>query len=162
MQCEKCIWGQVVSDYQGEQGRKTTIMCSRINCPQIAEFVMEGEKAMLKKPLIYVCSPLKDNMKQNIKKAQQYCRFVAECHAIPIAPHLYFTQFLDDASTEERLLGLKLGISILPRCSAIWVFGDKISSGMRHELDSARKLKIPVFFYDKDCQPSQEPITGES
>ena len=52
--------------------------------------------------LVYVCSPLRGDMEANIRSARQYCEYVVkECGAIPIAPHIYFTQFLDDDVAEE-------------------------------------------------------------
>ena len=38
-----------------------------------------------------------------------------EYQAIPIAPHIYFPQFLSDEIAEEREFGLKAGLSLLSR-----------------------------------------------
>jgi len=57
---------------------------------------------------IYICSPLRGNAKQNIKEAKKYCRYVVNKGSIPIAPHIYFTQFLDDGIKKERNLGIKM------------------------------------------------------
>lgn len=46
---------------------------------------------------IYICSALRGNVDENIRKARCFCEYVArEYQAIPIAPHIYFTQFLND------------------------------------------------------------------
>ena len=45
---------------------------------------------------VYVSSQLRGNVQSNISKAQWYARFVAERGNLPIAPHIYFTQFLRD------------------------------------------------------------------
>ena len=165
MECGKCIWGRVVSDIKYDTGRKTTIMCSRIHCPQmaIANAEEQGKRAiaMMTKPLIYVCSPLKGDVRTNLTCASRYCRFVAQCHAIPVAPHLYFTRFLDDEVENERELGMDMGLDALTYCSSIWVFGETISTGMQAELDLARELKIPIYFFDSTCKPTHEPIAEE-
>jgi len=63
---------------------------------------------------IYVCSRLAGDVNNNIEKAKGYARFVAkDCGAIPIAPHIYFTQFLDDTVPEERSFGLMAGLLLL-------------------------------------------------
>ena len=53
---------------------------------------------------IYVCSRLRGDVETNIENAKRYCEYVVKvCGAIPIAPHIYFTQFLDDSLDEEGL-----------------------------------------------------------
>ena len=95
--------------------------------------------------LVYVCSPLRGDMEANIRSARHYCAYVAkECRAIPSAPHIYFTQFLDDDIAEERDFGLKAGIRLLSECEELWVFGDTISPGMRSEIRYANEHGIPV------------------
>lgn len=54
--------------------------------------------------LIYICSPLRGDIEKNIQKAQGYCREAVDLwpDVIPIAPHVYCTQFLDDTIPQER------------------------------------------------------------
>ena len=60
--------------------------------------------------LIYICSPLRGDIEKNIQKAQGYCREAVELwpDVIPIAPHVYCTQFLDDTIPQEREAGMEL------------------------------------------------------
>jgi hypothetical protein len=67
-----------------------------------------------------------------------------ECGVKPIAPHLYFPQFLDDERESERDLGIQMGLSLLKGCSQLWYFGDTVTMGMKHEIDEANRLGIPV------------------
>lgn len=106
----------------------------------------------MKKPLIYVCSPLAGDFLNNIDRAARYCRFVCSRNSIPMAPHLYFTRFLDDAIAEERDLGLEMGLNVLGVCDAVWVFGSKISPGMKREILLAKEIGKPVLFFDQMCQ----------
>jgi len=107
----------------------------------------------MKKPLIYVCSPLAGDFTNNIERAARYCRFVSCQNAIPIAPHLYFTRFLDDDISEERDLGVDMGLDVLGICDEVWVFGSKISTGMKREILLAKQLSKSVLFFDQMCQP---------
>lgn len=94
---------------------------------------------------IYICSALHGNENVNIRKAQCYCKYVVrEFGYIPIAPHIYFTQFLKDEIAEEREFGLNAGLSLLSCCDELWYFGDQISRGMTDEICYALEHKIPV------------------
>lgn len=93
---------------------------------------------------IYVCSPLRGDLENNIKRAKAYSALVAQLGYLPITPHIYFTQFLDDARQEERELGMKLGLELLKICDELWYWGDP-TEGMLAELRLAKELKIKVY-----------------
>lgn len=101
----------------------------------------------MRKRFIYICSPLRGDVEKNITKAQGYCREAAQLFpdVIPIAPHIYCTQFLDDTIPNERVVGMELGISLLDICDEIWVYGlDNPSEGMRAEIEYATENGIPI------------------
>ena len=102
--------------------------------------------------LIYVCSPLRGDIEGNIKKANEYCREIAMQGNIPFAPHCVFTQFLDDMVAVEREMGIKMGLSLLPKCDELMVCGDRISEGMKEEIDLAYRLGVPVKFANQLLQ----------
>lgn len=86
-------------------------------------------------------------MEKNIIKAQGYCREAAELwpDVVPIAPHVYCTQFTDDTIPAERELGMELGIAMLDMCDELWVYGiENPSEGMRREIEYAKANGIPV------------------
>lgn len=93
---------------------------------------------------IFVCSPLRGDIEGNIKKAEGYCRFVANLGHVPFAPHLFFTRFLDDNVEAERNLGINGGLEFLKCCDELWIFGDVVSEGMEKEIEFCLKNKIPV------------------
>jgi hypothetical protein len=99
------------------------------------------------RPLVYVCSPYAGDVLHNTKKAREYCRFAYDMGCIPIAPHLHFPQFLDDNNKSEREDGLFMGIVLLSKCKEVWVFGDVISSGMKAEIEKAKKVNTPVRYF---------------
>lgn len=99
---------------------------------------------------IYVCSALRGDMEENIRKARIYCEYVAlEYRMLPIAPHIYFTQFLNDENLEEREFGLSAGLSLLSECDELWYFGNQISRGMTEEICFAIKHDIPVKYISR-------------
>lgn len=63
---------------------------------------------------------------------------------LPLAPHLYFTQMLNDDQLFERFLGMAYGSLWLDEADEMWVIGTELSEGMKQELEYARKKNIPV------------------
>lgn len=110
-------------------------------CWYLNRMLMDKEK---KRPAIYVCSPLRGDVERNIQKAIGYCRYIYSRGGIPLAPHVIFTTFLDDAVPEERAAGIELGLELLAKCDELWVFGDNISEGMAGEIARAEELGLRV------------------
>lgn len=99
--------------------------------------------------LIFICSPLRGDIKTNLENAKKYS-YLASYHGIPITPHLYFTTFLDDNSTADRYLGTSMGLQLLELCQEVWVYADEVTEGMIEEINKARELDIPIKFYNAD------------
>ena len=95
---------------------------------------------------IFVCSKLRGDINNNIKKAKEYCRNIALNKNIPIAPHIYFTLFLNELNENERNLGILMGIELLKDCDEVWVFNKDISEGMQKEINVAKKLNIKIIY----------------
>lgn len=110
---------------------------------------------------IFVCSPYIGNMdihcpstqeqeneviEQHLFKAKAICRAIVLGGDIPIAPHLYFTQFLNDKNEVHRRLGINAGLELLKECEKVAVFTIccGTSKGMKIELDLAKKLGITI------------------
>lgn len=98
---------------------------------------------------VFICSALRGDIQENIGRAKEYCRWGMLTHGVlPIAPHVYFTRFLDDDSPAERKLGINAGLELLTDCSELWYFGDCITQGMVREINLARSLGITVRYID--------------
>lgn len=103
--------------------------------------------------MIYICSQLrgtppysKAKYNKNLRKAADYCRQVAAVGHTPIAPHLFFAEFIDDHDPDGRKRGMEMGIELLERCREVWVFGaeEGISEGMKREIELAGEKGIPI------------------
>ena len=55
------------------------------------------------------------------------CRILSTLGFLPLAPHLYFTQFLKDEEKQERNTGIQLGMQWLEEADELWVFGSTVS-----------------------------------
>lgn len=103
---------------------------------------------------IFVCSPYRPlsgteksreaEMESNISRAKTACRILTTLGFMPLAPHLYFTTFLNDEEKRERENGIRLGLQWLEEADEVWVFGDTISEGMAVEIARAKELAKPV------------------
>lgn len=99
--------------------------------------------------MVYIASPMRGDIDGNLKKAAAYCHAAAEVGAVPIAPHLYFSSYLDDRVPEERTTGMEMGLHILKRCDELWVFGTP-TEGMRAEIKLAKSLNIPILYIPEE------------
>jgi hypothetical protein len=122
--------------------------------PQQALSTIEAEKKAMKtyRPLVYVCSPFSGDTLKNTENARRYSRFAFEQGRIPIAPHLLFTQFLDDHDPIEREMGMHFGNVLMSLCREVWVFGDIISPGMDAEIRRARWKNYRLRFFTNDLE----------
>lgn len=97
---------------------------------------------------VYICSPYRGYTLSNTEAAQRFCKWAAfEKDVLPVAPHIYFTQFFEDDVPEQREIGMNMGIQLLRECSEIWVLGEKISDGMAREIAEAGRLGMPIRFF---------------
>lgn len=101
---------------------------------------------------VFVCSPYAGCINQNVHNARMYSRFVFLCGCMPITPHLMYPRFLEDKDTRERDAGIQMGLILLDFCNEIWVFGQRISNGMRREIAFAEAHGILVRYFSDTCQ----------
>lgn len=115
---------------------------------------IEQERRSLRafRPIVYICSPFAGEVEANTEAARRYSRFAVDAGYIPFAPHLLFPQFLDDTNPDERQLGLFFGNAMMSKCSEIWVFGNRISAGMKAEINRAKWKNYRLRYFTEDCQ----------
>ena len=109
------------------------------------------------KKTVYICSPLRpvstdpilraNELIDNLKLAKDAATFATIRGCEPIAPHLYYPQFLDDNDPTERQLGIELGLKALRSCDELWIISPRISSGMSTEIKEAQKCGIKVLVF---------------
>ena len=113
---------------------------------------------MEKKPTfnktVFICSPFRPaaedpeakarEARRNIALARIGCQIAKSAGCTPLAPHLFFPQFLDDETPEERKIGIEMGLRWLEFCDELWVLGSRITDWMAREIAHARRHSIPV------------------
>ena len=93
---------------------------------------------------VFICSNYRGDVETNVENAIYWCKEATNQGYLPIAPHLYFPQFLDDDIPNERELGIAWGIDILSDCDELWICSENISDGMKREIEYAKTQGIPI------------------
>lgn len=97
------------------------------------------------KKLTFVCSPYRGEVKRNIGYATELTKIALDLNLLPITPHLYITQVLNDDIEEERKQGQNISIELLKKCE-VMIVGSKygISEGMEAEIKIAKERDILI------------------
>lgn len=103
------------------------------------------------KPLVYICSPFAGDTERNAERARGYCRFAVSQNCIPIAPHIIFSQFMEESDPVQRNLGLFFGMVLQGKCKEVWVFGKSITRGMAVEIEKAKQRGILIRYFTERC-----------
>lgn len=114
--------------------------------------IEKEKKAKKRRKIVFICSPFAGDIELNTDRARRYGRFAATQNAVPIIPHLMYPQFLEENNPKERQLGIDMGLVLLSKCHEIWVFGNRISSGMALEIKKAKKWNIPIRYFTTQCE----------
>ena len=112
----------------------------------------EAKAVRVFRPIVYICSPLSGNLEENQEAARRYCRYAVDSGYIPIAPHIYFPQFMNDNNAKERNLAMFMDVVLLSKCAELWVFGDTISKGMSMEIEKAKRKGQPIRYFTAACK----------
>lgn len=93
---------------------------------------------------VFICSKYRGSTLErdhNVWRARMYALVAVTEGYLPIAPHLYFPQFLDDSKEDERALGIELGKKLMEECDEVWVEClQNPSEGMQEEIKLALAL----------------------
>lgn len=109
-------------------------------------------KAAAFRPIVYICSPYSGNVERNTENARRYSRFAVDQHCLPITPHIYFTQFMNDEIPDERETALFMNLVLMSKCAELWVFGDVISKGMKAEIDRAKRKHLKIRYFTEEME----------
>ncbi len=107
-------------------------------------------RVMRESPYVYICSPYRSDPRINVLRARRYCRFAVAKRRIPLAPHLYFPQFLSESS--ERDTAFRMNFELLKLCGEVWVFGEERSEGMEWEITRANAMKKTIRYFGTSCE----------
>lgn len=103
---------------------------------------LEREESMER---VYICSQYgsRGDKATNLELAKFFCMTVIEEGKIPICPHLFYAQVLNDNVKSQRAAGIRIGLELLKDCGELRIFTN-ISEGMKGELLKAKEWGIPI------------------
>lgn len=95
---------------------------------------------------VFIGHPIAGDIKANAEKVLNICKEVHTKDIIPVAPYLVSLQYLNDEVIEDRELGMEANHECFRRgyVDELWLFGDRISTGMKGEVELAKELNIPI------------------
>jgi hypothetical protein len=90
---------------------------------------------------VFICSPYRGNIDANVLRAKAMCLLAVEKGLAPFAPHLFYTQFLDDDHPEGRMAGISCGLAFINACDLFWFLdGIDPTIGMVAEMTHAKRM----------------------
>lgn len=104
--------------------------------------------------ICYICSPYRgetsEQIDRHIKYAVHLTREALLQGNYPITPHLYYTVALDDKKEEERKIGTEAALELIKSCDVL-IVGQRygISKGMEMEINVAKQLNKPIYYFEK-------------
>ena len=96
---------------------------------------------------IYVCHPFAGDPEGNAARVRGLCGSLTDAGLLPIAPHIYLPQFIDESTDRKRAMGLCL--ELIGTCDEVRVYGGRVTDGMRREIEHAEARGIPVRFAEE-------------
>ena len=149
--CNECAWKRLHhgSLFNSEGYRSPT---EHEAFTRIEKEEKAARKAAAFRPIVYICSPYSGDTERNVENAKRYSRFAVDQHCLPITPHIYFTQFMNDNIPEERDTAIFMNWVLMSKCVELWVFGDTVSSGMKAEIDRAKRKHMKIRYFTEDLE----------
>lgn len=104
--------------------------------------------------IIYIAHPISGDIEGNLYKIRKIVREICLTNAdvVPFVPYYVDIVSLDDNNPIERQRGIENDKEIFQRgiIDEVWIYGDKISNGMKAEIQLAYSLNIPVIFKSEE------------
>lgn len=101
----------------------------------------------MKKKIVYIAHPIGGDVKGNLMEVSRIYNFLSiEDKVVPFVPYYVTVLSLDDDIPDLRAIGFSHNEAIFRSgiVDEVWLFGKRISEGMRIEIGWAKELGIDV------------------
>lgn len=99
--------------------------------------------------IVYIAHPIGGDVEGNLKSIFSIIREInlKQKNIVPFAPYVSDVKALDDKIPEERSRGFKNNKEFFDRMTMdeVWLYGSRISQGMRQEVLWAIEMGIPIY-----------------
>jgi hypothetical protein len=110
--------------------------------------------------VVYIAHPLGGghDRNDNLIHAARWVAWAASQGVAPVADWITLAEQWDE-TPENRARGLAIDVALVARCDELWLCGHRISTGMRIEMNEAKRLNIPVVDYTTETgdRPASAP-----
>ena len=114
---------------------------------------------------VFIAHPISGDIKGNMAEILRICKEVhtKDGNIIPVVPYMVSLQYLDDTIQEDRELGIEANFECFHRnyVDELWLYGEKISEGMKGEIRLAWECSISVFPKTSGTQRAYEKFLQE-
>ncbi len=115
----------------------------------------------------YVCSPLgaetDKEFLNNMRNARAYMFYAHKVmHLYARAPHAYMPLLLCDRIPAERAMGLHFGLELLENSEIMLVCGNRISKGMKGEIEKAAALNLEIIVFNRDIYYDVKKLVSQA
>jgi len=99
--------------------------------------------------IVYIAHPVASpSVYENLAKIREIAQALnlARRDIVPFVPYMTDCMVLDDTDPKQRSRGMGNNRAILESgmVNEIWLYGDRISEGMKTEITICQRLKIPI------------------
>jgi len=110
---------------------------------------------------VYICSPLRGADWKEIQRNMQAARFYMyftwlHMHRYARAPHAFLPLLYCDDIPQERGKAITSGMYMVSESTALFVCGNRITEGMRNEIEHAMNFKRPITVFHPDLYKEME------
>lgn len=103
---------------------------------------------------VFICSQYRGK-EANIIQMNLLCyKAYTEHNVLPISPHAFFAQFLDENNDKQKKDIVGFGLELISWVDEFWVCGVSLSNTMQIELRKAKKLNKPIRYFDTNLKPT--------
>lgn len=112
---------------------------------------------------VFIAHPIAGDVNGNMKKVLKICQMVHAKEIIPVAPYLVALQYLNDEVVEDRALGTEANLECFHRryIDELWLYGNRISEGMKGEIRVAVKYHVSVIPKTDETKGDLEKFCAE-
>lgn len=107
------------------------------------------------RPLVYICAPFSGDIEANKKKAAEFAEYAYRNGCIPLTAHLLFP-FVNDTNKAERDTAIHMDIVLMGKCQEVWVLKERITPGMKIEINKANSRRQKVRYFNSRFEEVQE------
>lgn len=102
----------------------------------------------MKKKIVYIAHPIGGDVEGNIDKILAIVRNInlTMPNVVAMAPYIVDCLAMDDSVPNERWIGIDKNHALIRSgiFDAIWLYGNRVSEGMKGEIILFKQLNIPV------------------